>query len=799
MLPTDFRLALRRLLGEPRYSGVVIAMLAIGIGATTATFSLLDAVVLQPLPYREPDALLAIVSIQRARGIEDGNVSMGDYVAWRSRARSFDGIAATGYAELVLTGRGEPERVAAAAVSANFLRVLGGRPILGRDFLPQEETPGRDQVVLLSHGLWRRRFGADPAVVGRSINLSGYTYQIVGVMPADFHFHRLDVGFLSPMSLDMRNLMRQRRGIAVFARLRRGVSLAQARQEMGRVADELAQEYPAVDAGWSVRLTPLRDETAAGSRASLVLLFGASLMVLGLTVANVANLMIARLLSRGHETMIRMAAGARWSHLLRPHLVESLLLSLIGGGGGVILAGGAVRLLRTSPHLQIPRLGEANVGQAATTLAFAVALGAALVLTALPVLQGVVAAARSWTSEVRGGSRKNGRRIAETITVVELSLALILLVGAGLLARSLQMVARIDPGFEARNVAVMNLNLPLSRYPDARRQGAFLAQLLERLRGLPGVATAAESSDVPLNSARLNVDAAIARAGAQGGGRREDRAAVRLISSDYFRTLRIPLLTGRDLTERDGPGMPVVALVNEALASRIWPAEPPLGKRLRLAYGGEQTYEVVGVVGNVRQRGPESGVSPEVFLPYRQHPAPFASLVVRTRNEPEAAVPAFKAALWNLDPEQDMTVSTLEKLVDASLFPRRFLTDLVAVFTAIAVAVAMLGVFSMSSQAAQQRTRELGIRIALGARVGDVVRQMLARNLGLTAIGLGIGLAGAFLSSRFLASFLFGVQAFDPLAVTAAAAILVATAMGGSYLPVRRAAGGDPMTALRRD
>ncbi|MEP7010928.1 MAG: ABC transporter permease [Acidobacteriota bacterium] len=790
----SIRLAVHRILQEKRRSALNAGLMAIGIGAATTAFGVLDAVLLQPLPYLEPESLVAVSSASPQRGIADANVSMGDFVYWRERSRSLQAVAALGYAELVLTGAGEPERVPTAAVSWNFLSTLGVRPVLGRNFLPEEETPGRDQVVLLSHDFWKRRFGGDQAIVGSNLILSGYTFEVVGVLPAGFSPYGLPVDFWSPMSIDHDHLVRQRRGIGVIGRLRPGVTLSAVQEEMKILSSNLESQFPDTNSGWSAVVTPLKRKVIGDSRATVLIMFIAALAVLLLAVGNMANLMLTDSLGRRHEVMIRQALGARRFDVAKPQLFENLLLAACGSGAGLFLAKIDLAVIASQNSLQVPRLRDAHVGPEALVFALGLTFGIAFALGLIPTLFVERGAAKA----LRSQGASTGERAAAGVVVAEITLAYVLLVSAVLLTRTFREISNIDPGFQAKNLVVLNISLPMNKYVDDEHQLAFFHQVIASLRQMPQVEGAAASSNVPLNRAALNIDVPVSPSQAQSNTERDERAALRLITPELFTTMKIAMKAGRDFTELDNLTAKRVAIVNDVLAKRLWPTKSAVGEPIRLSYEGEADYEVVGVVSNVRRGAAERDVVPEVFLSYSQHPQFFASLVVRVRGGTEASIGALKSAVWAVDRDQDMTVKTMEGLVADERSPRSFLVNQLAVLSTVALLIAALGIFSVISYAAQKQRFALGIRIALGATRGSVLRALLSRILRLASAGLVLGMVLAYFVAHLLARAFFQLKEVDPWSLSVALVVLAVAALAGSYLPVRSALRTDPLLVLRK-
>jgi putative ABC transport system permease protein len=791
------RVAVRRIGLEKRRSAFAIASMAVGIGAATTAFGVLDAVLLQPLPYRDQDSLVAIVSESPQRGIADANVSMGDFVYWREHSRSLHQVSALGTAELVLTGSGEPERLPTAAVSWNFLSALGVQPLLGRNFLPEEETPGRDQVVLLDYGLWRRRFGGDPSIVGKTLTLSGYSFEVVGVLPSDFVSFGLPADLWSPMAIDPDNIVRQRRGIRVIGRLRPGGTLRECQEEIQLLSSRLEHQFPATNAGWKSIVVPLKQRVVGKSESTVLIVFAAAVAVLLLAAGNLANLLLASSFARRAEVFVRQALGARPRDLIKSQLAENLLLAAIGCGAGLILANASLQGITAHAAWNIPRLINAHLSPRALAFALASSVGIAAALSLLPALFVKRDSIRAMSS-LRNRGATSAERSAEAVVVAEVALAFLLLSGSAVLARSFRGLVEHNPGFRAQNVVVLNLALPLNKYPDGERQQAFFDRLIEHIQNLPAVTSAAASSNVPTNRAALNLDVPVRPLAPDGSTSRDERAALRLVTPNYFATLGIEQKEGRDLSDLDTASARRVAVVNSELAQRLWPRERAVGKAIRLTFEGEGDYEVVGVVSNVRTSPQSHQSMPEVFLSSRQHPQSFASIVVRVRNRPMSTLGALKGAVWSLDRDQDLSLAVLEQLAAAERAPQRFVLTLLLILTAVALLIACLGIFSVVSSSVERRSFEIAIRRALGAPGQSLVANLASRMIGVATVGFGVGLLLATLAVSLLKGTLVGVESLDSGSIATALVLLAGAVVAGCYLPTRRALRIDPMTALRK-
>ncbi|HYO12796.1 MAG TPA: ABC transporter permease, partial [Thermoanaerobaculia bacterium] len=670
-------------------------------------------------------------------------------------------------------------------------------PLLGRRFLPEEETPGRDQVVLLGHSLWQNRFGGDPHVVGKTLTLSGAPYVVVGVLPPDFQFLRSEVGFWSPMALDLQTLVRKRRGLNVVARLRPGVTIKQAQAGMAAIAQRQAERYPETNTGWGAQVVPLSERILGPVRAPLLLLAFAAGLLLLISWIDVGHLVLARALARGRESAIRMALGAgRW-RVFRGLLMENGLLSAAGCLGGLLLARWMLAaLVASSPH-NVPRIEQAKVD--VPTLAFALAAAGIIAMT----LSGL-SALRLFPDVavlLKGGSRATDgpaqRRSREILVAAQVAVALWLLIVSGLLAQSFVRLLRVDPGFDPSSLVVASFLLPLDKYPDAEQQLSFFDRLTERIESIPSVVSVASSSAVPLNRPALDLNLELPFMTDLESRDLERKADIRLVSPDYFRTLGIPLTKGRDFDARDRRNAPLVAIVNGELAKHTWKGESPLGKRLYLQYRGEETCEVVGVVGNVRHYGLDEQPRPEIYLPFQQFPIFRSSLVLRTNGSPAKALEEVRGIVRELDPEQIVTLATMEDNFARSLGQRRFTLLLLIVFAAASTTLTLVGVHGVMAHWVSQSRAEIGVRMALGARPSTILGTVLAHGLALTGIGLVAGLVMAIGTVRFLQSFLFDVSPADLTTFSLASLFLLAAASLSCLVPAQAAMRLSPVVALR--
>jgi putative ABC transport system permease protein len=801
----DLRYAVRTLGERPGFAVVAALTIALGVGGTTAMFGVVDAVLLRPLPYAEPDRLVMVWT--RTPGGPQAAASWPEFVDWREQNHSFADMAAWRGQSVNLTGGAEPERVIGAFVSDRFFPLLGARAVLGRTFTPAETDPATAQpVAVLGYGLWQRRFGGDPGILGRSLVLNGQSHTVVGVLgpefdggnaPASGWFMGSDVFLPVSYFPNKKGLTRGETEILVIGRLRPEVSLTQARTDMEVVARRLEQAYPDTHAGRGVEIVPLHEQIVGSYRPALFVLLGAVGLVLLIACANVANLLLARASRRRRELAVRAALGAGRSRLLRQLLTESALLALLGGGLGLVLGHwGLALLMSVAPSGVIP----ASTGVDGRVMAFALVLTAATgicfglvpaVQASRPDLDGVLKEAG------RGGSGAAGHRFRDALVVAEVTLSLVLLVGAGLLLRSAVALQHANLGFRPDHVLTAEFRLPPAKYPEPRAIAAFFRQTLERLRAVPGIESAALVRAVPFSGNGGSTTYQVEGQPEPPKGR-EPMAQLNIVSTGYFRTMGIPQLEGRDFDEHDTPDVPAVAVVNDTMARQVWPGVDPIGRRVRLRDAGWVT--VVGVVGDVRHSGPSEPPQPQVYTTHEQDARIFACVVARTAGDPMGMAAPMRAALWSVDKDQPVwKVRAMEDLVTGARGTARAMSLLVGVFAAVALALAAVGIYGVMAYAVSQRTREIGIRMALGAASGRVLRLVVGRALLLTGIAIVIGAAGATALARLLGTLLFGVGPADPFTFATAALALALVGTLAAYLPARRAARIDPVRALAEE
>ena len=806
----DIRYAFRMLLKRPGFTVIVVLTLALGIGANTTIFSALDAVLLNPLPYKDPDRLVVIWETNKHLGPEmwDRNeVAMGNFLDWRSRNQNFDQLAALFDTAMNLTGVGEPQRIQSCVVTTNFFQAIGVQPMLGRSFLPEEEKPGAPFTVILSHDLWQRQFGSDPNIINKSLTLNAHQVAVVGVMPPGFELQfptSKHVDMWVPFIIDVADPDyhdRSQNFLYTVARLKPNVSQEQAQAEMSLIASQLQQQYPETNAERGVRVVPLHKQVVGNVESYLYMLFAAVGFLLLIACTNVAGLLLARVTARHREVAIRIAVGASRWRLIRQLLTESVILSALSGLFGLLLAYGGVKILIALTPSEVPRLHEIGLHVPVFLWTLTISIVTGVLFGLAPAVQASKPDLNTALKESSGrnpGSFK-GSGLRNLLVVSEVAVALLLLVGAGLMTKSFVRLQQVDPGFDATNVVSMNIALPTSKYRQ-QQVNVFYDQLIERLRNLPGVKSVAGIDVLPLSNG--NVSSRFLVEGAPFVPL-ADRpyAGVRVVTPDYFQTMGIPHLRGRSFTEQDQGNTPGVFSVNEALANRYWPNADAIGKRLgsfEEVPGKQKWLEIVGVVGNVRHKAIEMEVMEEVYFPYKQSPGNFMNLVVRTTSDPASMVPAIRSQVLSVDKDQPVSdIMTMDQRVAKSVAAKRFVMFLLGAFSILALGLASVGIYGVMAYLVTQRTQEIGVRMALGAQKRDVLKLVVRKGMALAIIGAAIGLVASLALTRLMRSLLFEVTPTDWLTFVTASAVLLIAALLASYIPAHRATKVDPLTALR--
>lgn len=796
----DLRYGVRMLAKNPGFTTVAVLALALGIGANTAVFSVVNAVLLRPLPLTEPDRLVWMWGDGiRQQGNGRGSISPPDFLDFREQNQSFERLAAFQNSPFNLTGAGEPERVNGVRVSAGFFETLGVRPMHGRTFVTEEEQDGRGQVAVIGYGLWQRRFGGDPSLVGKTISLNGNSFTVIGILPLGFQFPRDEVELWAPITFRVQpTSVRRFHFLRPIARLKPGVSLAQAQAEINAITVRLEQQYPDSNTNYGARLVLLPEQIVGDLRPTLWMLVAAVAFVLLIACANVANLLLARAATRQKEIAIRSALGAgRW-RVVRQLLTESVALGLGGGLLGFLIAWWGVKLLVALGPSNIPRLREVTVDGRVLGFTLAVSLLTGMLFGLVPALQ----ASRSGLGETlkegsRGSTGLSGRLVRGALVVSEIALALVLLVGAGLMLKSFLRLTQIDPGFQAVNTLTMQIGLTQARYADAPPRAAFFQQLLPRLAALPGVRHTGAVSQLPMSGQNNDTWFTVEGRPAVSAGDRLG-ANQRVVSPDYFRALGIPLIKGRYFTERDTTTAPNAIIISQTFASQVFPNEDPIGKRLTVDFGQPWTGEIVGIVGAIRHAGLSIEPWREMYFPHAQTPVGGMNLVVRAAGDPTILASAIKSEVQALDKDLPLyNVRTMETVVSDTVAQPRFRALLLGIFAAVALILAAVGIYGVMSYYVTQRTHEIGIRMALGAQRRDVLRLVVGQGMVLAVSGVGIGLAAAFALTRWIATLLYQVRATDPMTFAVISLLLAFVALLACYLPARRATKVDPMVALR--
>ncbi|HEX8633081.1 MAG TPA: ABC transporter permease [Pyrinomonadaceae bacterium] len=806
-LSQDLRFGLRMLLKNPGFTIVAVIALALGIGANSAIFSVVNTVLLRPLPYPDPDRLVMVWEDRTKGGFPRDTPAAGNYTDWRDQNQVFEGMAAIASLSFNLTGMGEPERIEGKRVSAGLFPLLGVEPQLGRTFLPEEDQPGANRVVVLSHGLWQRRFGSEASIIGKPLNLNGESYTVVGVMPSHFHFPAREDELWVPIAFTQQEAAnRGRHFLQVIARTKPGVSLPQAQAEMNIIGARLQQQYPNTNTNVGVAVVPLHEHMVGDIKAALLVLLGAVGFVLLIACANVANLLLARAAVRQKEITIRVALGASRLRLIRQFLTESILLAALGGAFGLLLSVWGVGVLKTF----IPQ----NIAQAAAITIDGKVLGFTLLVSLLTGLIFGLAPATQTSSfnlneTLKEGGRDSvagsrGNRLRGLLVIAEVAVSLILLIGAGLLINSFLRLRNVDPGFRADNLLTMQVVLPELKYPDHARRSAFYTELINRIEALPGVKAAAVANWIPLVRQGDSIGFSIeGRPDPAPGTGQRPSVVTRVVNANYFQTMGIQLLQGRGFNQQDRVDAPAVAVINETMARRFWPGEDPIGKRITPGAvdspDPDDWLTIVAVTKDVRQFELVADPKPQMYLSYEQ--AGFFAprhLIVSTSVEPLSLAAAVRKTVWEIDKDQPVSnIRTMEDVLSESIARQRFSMLLLGIFAVVALVLAAVGIYGVMAYTVAQRTHEIGIRMALGAQRSDVLKLTVGGGLKLVLIGVALGLTVAFILTRVMSSLLFGVSATDPATFIIISLVLVSVAALASYIPARRATKIDPMVALR--
>jgi putative ABC transport system permease protein len=797
----DLRYALRQLLKAPSFTAIAILTLALGIGACSAIFSVVNVVLLQPLDYPEANRIVAIRETNLPQ-FPEFSVSPPNYLDWEKQTKSYEYFAAYGGAQLNLTGEGEPQRLVGVKATAHYFDVYGVKPVLGRMLLPEEDAPGKNHVVVLSYPFWQRVFGGARDVIGRAVQLNGEPYNVVGVAPAGFGLAS-KVDAWMPMAFKPDETANDARGghyINVVGRLKPGVTVAQARAELEVIASQLAIQYPDSNKGWGIFMMPLQDYGVRDVKPVLYTLLGAVGCVLLIACANLANLLLARATARHREISIRAALGASRARLMRQLLTESVVLSLFGGVAGLLLARWGLDALLALAPTSLPRITEIHLDSRVLLFSLALSLVTGLVFGIAPAWLAARADVNEALKQGTRGSTEGGARgrLRGALVVIEVTLALMLLGGAGLLARSFMQLAHVDPGFAPENATLLRLSLPQKKYAMPEQQTAFADALLDRVKNLPGVQFAGITHSMPLVGDYVL------------GFNIEGRPAIApsdlpstnyyAVTPDYFRAMGIHLLRGRTFTPQDDAKAPRVAIINETMARQYFPNEDPIGKRINITNGPDTWREIVGIVGDIKQYGVDKATSAQAYEPFAQVPFSSLNVVVRTKGSPAALLSALRPTVYAVDKDQPVgVIRPLEEIVADSIARQRFAMTLLTVFSLVALVIAAVGIYGVMAYSVVQRTGEFGIRMALGAQQRDVLRLVLMQGGKLIGLGLVIGLSATLAASRAMGSMLFNTSAQDPLTLGGITLLLGFVALIACLLPANRATKVNPIEALRSE
>ena len=797
----DVRYGARLLFRTPGFTLVAVAALAIGIGANTAIFSVVNTLLIQPLPYQDPDRLVMVWEHNLPRDRKNNVVGPANFLHWRDMNQSFDDMAAFSFTfTYTVLGDGEPEEVPSKVVTAAFFPVLGVQPAIGRTFTPDEDKPG-SRVLVMSDRLWKRRYNADPNILQRTVSIQGTPYTVLGVMPPGFSFMDKTVDLWAPVGFTQASRTPRGRSLSVIARLKPGVTVARASQDMTRVHAELERMFPDFNTGWTARVVSLKEELTGTYRPALLVLLGAVALVLLIACANVANLLLARSTARQRELAVRAALGAARTRIMRQLMAESLVLAALGGVAGLLMAWWALAVLRAAVADTLPIQRLEAVGIDGWVLAFTVG---ASVLSGLffGLIPALTASGSDLTDALkqggRSGSAARGNRTRGVFVVVEVALALVLLVGAGLLIRSFSRLVHVNPGFDPRGLVTMDVGLPAARYDNPKRID-FFRRLFEQIDRLPGVETSGGISFLPLTGLASATSYTVVGQPVPARGE-EPVAEVRVVTNAYFKAMGVPLLKGRLFNEQDVNDTTNRVVVSEALAKKHWANEDPIGRKIRINWNEQREDEIIGVVGDVRHAGLDADPRGTTYWPYPRFPYGTMTVAVRTAGGTQSTAGSVVSIVRGMDPNLAVAdVRSMEEVVADSVAERRVVMLMLGIFAAAALLLAAVGIYGVIAYSVTQRTQELGIRMALGAQRGDVLRMVVGQAMVLALVGIAIGAVGALALSRLMEGLLFQVRPADPATFVAVAAVLAAVAALASYLPGRRATRVDPVVALRAE
>lgn len=820
----DIRYSLRMLRKRPVFAATVVLILALGIGVNSLFYCVIDSVLIRPVPWREPEQILSIWETRLKTGENRALVSAVNFLEWRDQDQIFEQVAGWRFLYLNLTGRNEPERVQGLTISPNYFPLLKVKAALGRTFTPEEEQLGHDKVVILSHQLWQRRFDSNPNVIGQQITVEGEPYTIVGVLPSDFQTFRVlnrELDIYIPFTLDRAQLVRKdgREGeggdseqvMFVYARLKPSVSIEQAQAAMNTVYSRLEQQYPESNAGLGVKLVRLQEQWSEQLRPTLLMVFVAVAFVLLIACANAANLLLARASQRRREIAIRAALGASRLRVMRQLLTESVLMALLSGTASLLLVLWGIKALNgLISYTTLNRVGEFRLDARVLVFTLLISLLTGLMFGFAPAWQSSKSDLTAGFKEAVGGA--TGRRLRDLLVISEITLAVVLLIGAGLMIRSILRLQSIDRGLNTNSVLTMQLFLPKAKYPGGKQVSNFYQRVLQRVQVLPGVESASLINYPPLGLISTTVPITIEGKSQPGP---EDAPVVQyaVVSAEYFRTMHIPLLSGRPLTEQDTDSNQGVVVISAAMAHRFWPNEDPVGRQIRPHFPEMRAYwvpashklplTIVGVVGDVKRdgiMGTREGTLPQIYLPYIQNPSSIMHLMVRTSSAPLASANTVRGEVYAVDKDQPVfDVKTMDEVVADSFARPRTLSVFLGVFAALALSLAAAGIYAVVSYSVAQRTHEIGIRVALGAQRADILRLIIRQGMTLTVKSMVFGLIAALVLTRVMSSLLYDVSAHDPVTFAVVSVLLVLVSLLATYLPARKALEVEPLTALRSE
>jgi putative ABC transport system permease protein len=799
----DLRYGFRVFIKNPTFTAVAVLALALGIGATTAIFSVVNSVLLRPLPYGDPDRLVQLREYHIPKHPDGFAVAPASFMDWQKMQTAFEAVGAYRTVPYNLVGAGEPERVRGARVSAGFITMLGINPAMGRDILPEEDAPGKDKVVIISHGLWQRLFGGAADVLGQPLTLSGNAYTIIGVMPQGFDFPSVLIDVWTPMAFE--DQLREAYGahfVSVIARLKPNVTFEQANTDVERMAAAISEAHPDSNAGWRAKAIPMLDYAVGDMKPALIFLLAAVACVLLIACANVANLLLARAATRQKEIAIRTALGASRSRLIRQLLTESVLLSIIGGGVGLVIAAWGIDALMALAPENLPRIKDVAIDSRALLFTAGVTILTGLVFGLAPALQASKPDLNETLKEGGRGTSEGRRRqrMRNVLVVAEVALAIVPLIGGGLLVRSLIKLQQVNPGFDPDNALTARIQLSDKKYPTDEERMIFYNRLTERLAALPGVEAVGGTNVMPIT------DNFVLGFIIEGRPRVADAnlpiTDYYAVTPDYFRAIGIPLISGRHFTPQDDKDAKRVCVINATFAKTYFPDEDPIGRRVHVTNGQETFREIVGIVGDVKQQGLDKVTKAQFYEPFAQQPSTILNVVVRSSQDASMLGAAIRREVLEIDGEQPVgSIAPLDRIVATSIARQRFHTLLLTIFSVVAMALAGVGLYGIVSYSVAQRTHEIGIRMALGASSRDVLKMVVGNGMLLALAGVGLGLTAAFIITRLLSSWLSGmlfeVGATDLVTFTAIPAALTLVALAASYIPARRAMKVDPMVALR--